>query len=151
MADWVAARVQRAAVGRVVAGAVAVALLGGLYVELDVWMGFWRGSIEHGWPERAALGAFVRDLPGLPTVYCDEATLEIPTGLDRRRFDRHWVDDPHTWELIEDEARVRGPVYVATWRRKMRGHEEVGDIVFTAGADPADPTETGVAVMRVQR
>jgi hypothetical protein len=73
------------------------------------------------------------------------------TGLDRRRFDRHWVDDPHTWDLIAHDARAHGPVYVATWRRKMRGHEGAGEIVFTAGADPADPTGTGVAVMRVER
>jgi hypothetical protein len=151
IADWVARRAKRAIVGRAVAGALAVALLAGLYVELDVWMGFWRGSIERSWPERTALGAFVRDLPGVQTIYCDDATLEILTGLDRRRFDRHWVDDPHTWDLIEDAAHERGPVYVATWRRKMRGHEAAGDIVFVAGMDPEDPTGTGVAVMRVQR
>ena len=151
LADWGARRAKRAIVGRAVAGAFAVALLGGLYAELDVWMGFWRGSIERGWPERTALASFVRELPGLQTVYCDDATLEILTGLDRRRFDRHWVDDPHTWDLIEDAARDRGPVYVATWRRKLRGHEAAGDIVFAAGVDPADPTGTGVAVMRVQR
>ena len=151
IADWVAQRAKRAIVGRAVAGALAVALLGGLYVELDVWMGFWRGSIERSWPERTSLGAFVRDLPGVQTIYCDDATLEMLTGLDRRRFDRHWVDDPHTWDLIEDAAHDRGPVYVATWRRKMRGHEAAGDIVFVAGMDPADPTGTGVAVMRVQR
>jgi hypothetical protein len=149
IADWVAKRTRRAFVGRAVAGTLAVALLAGLYVELDIWMGFWRASIERGWPDRAALGAFVRDLPGHPTIYCDDATLEMLTGLDRRRFDRHWVDDPHTWHLIEDEAHERGPVYVATWRRKMRGHEQAGDVVFTAGADPSDPANTGVAVMRV--
>jgi hypothetical protein len=93
----------------------------------------------------------VRQLPGVQTVFCDDATLEILTGLDRRRFDRHWVDDPHTWDLIEEEAREHGPVYVATWRRKMRGHERVGDIVFEAGQDPAEPETTGVAVMRVER
>jgi hypothetical protein len=151
IADWVARWARRAIVGRAIAGALVVASLGGLYVELDVWMGFWRGSIERSWPERSALAAFVRDLPGVPTIYCDDATLEMLTGLDRRRFDRHWVDDPHTWDLIEDAARDGGPIYVATWRRKMRGHETAGDIVFAAGADPTDPTGTGVAVMRVQR
>jgi len=151
VADRVAQWAKRAIVGRAVAGALTVAMLAGLYVELDVWMGFWRGSIERSWPERIALAAFVRDLPGVQTIYCDDATLEMLTGLDRRRFDRHWVDDPHTWDLIEDAAHDRGPVYVATWRRKMRGHEAAGEIVFAAGADPVDPAGTGVAVMRVQR
>jgi hypothetical protein len=151
LADWVAARSRRAQVGRLVGGGLAVALLAGLYLELEVWMGFWRGSIERGWPERTALAEFVRDLPGAPTLYCDDATLEMLTGLDRRRFDRHWVDDPHTWDLIQQQAQAHGPVYVATWRRKMRGHEGAGELVFVAGADPADPTGTGVAVMRVER
>jgi hypothetical protein len=151
IADGVARLARRPMAGRVVAGVLAVTSLGGLYWELDVWMGFWRASIERGWPERTALATFVDQIPGAPVVYCDDATLEMLTSLDRRRFDRHWVDDPHTWDLIEDGARDHGPVYVATWRRKLRGHEAVGDIVFTAGADAANPTTTGVAVMRVQR
>jgi hypothetical protein len=150
LADWVARWARRPMVGRAVAGVLAVAALGGLYWELDVWMGFWRASIERGWPERAALATFVDQIPGAPVVYCDDATLEMLTSLDRHRFDRHWVDDPHTWDLIQDAARDHGPVSVATWRRKLRGHEAIGDIVFTAGADPADPTSTGVAVMRVE-
>jgi hypothetical protein len=149
IADWVAQRAGRPVVGRAVAGAFAITLLAGLCFELHVWMGFWRGSIERGWPERSALAAYLRALPGEPTLYCDDATFEILTGLDRHRFDRHWADDPHTWELVRDDAHAHGVVYVATWRRKMRGHEDVGDIVFTSGADPADPTGTGVAVMRV--
>ncbi|MGH7297543.1 MAG: hypothetical protein ACRELB_21580, partial [Polyangiaceae bacterium] len=151
VADFVAARAKRAITGRAVAGALVVASLGGLFVQDDVWLGFWRASIERGWPERAALGAYLRALPGTPTIFCDDATLEMLSGLDRRRFDRHWVDDPHTWDLIEDDARDHGPVYVATWRRKMKGHEGEGPIVFAVGADPADPEGTGIAVMRVQR
>jgi len=148
VADWIGARAGRPIVGRAVAGALAVAMLAGLGVQLHVWMGHWRASIERGWPERSALAAFVRDLPGAPRVYCDDATLEMLTGLDRRRFDRHWLDDPHTWDLVRDDASARGVVYVATWRRKMRGHEDAGDIVFSASADEGDPATT-VAVMRV--
>jgi hypothetical protein len=149
VADWVARRSRRPIVGRAVAGAFAVAMLAGLFVELRVWMGNWRASIERGWPERTALAAYLRALPREPKLYCDEATIEIMTGLDRRRFDRHWVDDPHTWDLVREDAREHGAVYVATWRRKMRGHEDAGDIVFTSGTDTADPSGTGVAVMRV--
>jgi hypothetical protein len=151
VADRVARLAGRALAGRAVAGTLAVLALAGLGVQLDVWMGFWRASIEHGWPERSELAAYVRGLPGQPTIYCDDATFEMLTGLDRRRFDRHWVEDPHTWDLMRDDARDHGVVYVATWRRRMRGHEGDGEIVFSAGADPADPSGTGVAVMRVQR
>jgi hypothetical protein len=138
-------------VGRTMAIALALLSLVGLGVELHVWMGFWRESIARGWPERAALGAYLRSLRSASTIVCDDATLEIASGLDRRRFDRHWVDDPHTWDLVGDLARAGGAVYVATWRRKLRGHEGAGQIVFRAGFDPADQEGTGVAVMRVAK
>jgi len=137
------------AAGRTVGAALAFAVIAGLGVELVVWMGSWRASIARGWPDRSALGAYLRSLPGTPTVFCDDATLEILSGLDRRRFDRHWVDDPHTWALVEEAARERGTVYVATWRRKLRGHEPPGRLVFEAGGDPADAEGSGVAVLRV--
>ena len=107
---------------------------------LDVWMGFWRASIERGWPERAALGAYLRSLPEAPTIFCDDATLEILSGLDRRRFDRHWIDDPHTWDLDADgAAQADGVAYVATWHRKLRGHEAAGQVVFHAARRPDRP------------
>jgi hypothetical protein len=137
----------RAGVG--LAATLGALLLVGLGIQLTVWMGFWRASIARGWPEREALGAYLRSLPESETIFCDDATLEIRSGLDRRRFDRHWVDDPHTWDLIAEVARARGDVFVATWRRKLRGHEGAGEIVFASGGDPVDPGGTGVAVMRV--
>ncbi len=135
LADALARGTKSAALGRALAAPVTLLMLMGLYVQLDVWMGNWRGALEHGWPERAALGAYLRSLPGEPKVYCDDATLELLSGLDRRRFDRHRTDDPHTWDLVaEDAQRGRatadrnGEVYVATWRRKLEGHEDAGEI-----------------------
>ena len=149
VANWLR---KDARTGRVVAAGLSVGALCGMCVQLDVWMGFWRASVARGWPDRASVAAYVRALPGDPLVFCDEATLEIPTGLSWRRFDRHWVDDPHTWDLIGDAARRRGVVYVATWKRKLAGHEDAGrKITFTAGADSARPDATGFAVMRVER
>jgi hypothetical protein len=130
------------------AGVLVVGALTGLVVALSVWMRDWRGAIDHGWPDRRAVGDYLRALPGSPTVFCDEATVEILSGLDRRRFDRHWVDDPHTWDIVADDARRDGEAYVATWRRKLTGHESAGTIVFRAGAVEGDDS-SGLAVMRV--
>jgi hypothetical protein len=133
---------------RAVAGGAGVIALVGLVVELEVWMGYWRASILRGWPDRAAVGEYLRSIPGAPTIFCDDATIEILSGLDRRRFDRHWVDDTHTWQLIADVARARGVAYVATWNRKLVDHGDDGEIVFRAGLSPVDRT-AGIAVMRV--
>jgi hypothetical protein len=134
--------------GRGFAGLLALVALGVLATQLTKWMGDLRGSIERGWPERAALGAFVRSLPEGSMIFCDDATLEIASGVDRRRFDRHWSEDPQTWQLVRESARERGVAFVATWRNRLRGHDE-GEVVFQAGIDPREPDATGVGVMRV--
>jgi hypothetical protein len=149
IADGVARASRRPAVGRAIAGLAALASLAGLLVQLDVWMGFWRASIARGWPERRAIAAYLDALPTGRTIFCDDATIELLTHVDRRRFDRHWTDDAHTWDLVREAASRGEPVYVATWRRKLAGHEGDGDLAFTAGADPSDPERTGVAVLRV--
>ena len=133
---------------RALAAALSIGSLAVLAMMLTVWMTFWRAAIDRGWPERAALGAYLRSLPQAGTIFCDDATLEILSGLDRRRFDRHWVDDPHTWDLIGAAAQADGVTYVATWRRKLIAHESAGPLVFRATDAPADES-SGVAVMRV--
>jgi hypothetical protein len=137
-----------ARVGRVAAAVLGVLSLGGLGVALDVWMGFWRASIVRGWPDRVAVGAYLRELPGTPTIFCDDATVEILSGVDRRRFDRHWLDDPHTWDLVEETARARGVAYVATWQRKIGARELTADVVMQAGTQPGGAAD-GLDVIRV--
>jgi hypothetical protein len=148
---WVGARASEQAARAAARGVATVLSIGSLTVlavMLTVWMTFWRAAIDHGWPERTALGAYLRSLPAGPTIFCDDATLEILSGLDRRRFDRHWIDDPHTWGLVDAAAQVDGVTYVATWQRKLIGHEDAGQVVFRGGDTPGDGS-SGVAVMRV--
>jgi hypothetical protein len=133
---------------RASAGALSVASIGAMCIMLRVWMGFWQASIERGWPDRAELGAFLGSLPAASTIFCDDATLELLSPVDRRRFDRHWLDDPQTWNLVDEVARARGGAYVATWRRKLSGHEHAGEVVFRAGDSVDDPL-TGLEVIRI--
>jgi hypothetical protein len=135
-------------VASVAGSALAMFSLAGLCVSLGLWMGFWRESIQRGWPERMAVGDYLRSLPPATTIFCDDATVEILSRLDRRRFDRHWIDDPHTWEIVREVARARGAAYIATWSRKLRGHDDAGSVVFRSGASGDDPN-SGLAVMRV--
>jgi hypothetical protein len=148
-AAWAAGRIGLASrPGRLVGAVASAVSLSGLLVALYVWMGFWRGSIERGWPHREELGAYLRSLPDSSLIFCDDATLEVLSGLDRRRFDRHWIDDSHTWELVDNAAHVRGAAYVATWTDKLRGHEGAGEIVFRVRENREDPSSE-LAVMRV--
>jgi hypothetical protein len=134
--------------GTYAAAAVGVASFGGLLITLQVWMGFWRGAIERGWPSRQELGAYLQTLPESSLIFCDDATLELLSGVDRRRFDRHWLDDSHTWDLVENAARARGVAYVATWKDKTRGHEDAGTVVYHVRDNRDDPASE-LVVMRV--
>jgi hypothetical protein len=146
---WCARRARASdRVAAVIAAVVGVAIGGASIASTasltGTWMGHWRAAIEHGWPDRVAMGAFLRTLPASSTIFCDEATVEILSGLDRRRFDRHWVDAPATWTLVADAAQRDGAAYVATWARKVQGHETSGEVVYK-------PTGEDLVVMRVAR
>ena len=111
----------------------------------------WGGALRRGWPDREAVGAYLRGLPPTTTIFCDEGTVEVLSGLDRHRFDRHWVDEPGGAERIEAAADRDGVVYVATWIRKLtalraRGH---GEIVFRPPGETSN--DAGLAVMRIDR
>jgi NADH:ubiquinone oxidoreductase subunit 6 (subunit J) len=128
------------------------ALLGGAalvagWLLLDGWMASWRASIEHGWPERVAVGRFLQTLPPSATIFCDDATVEILSGLDRRRFDRHWVDDPTEPGRVEETAEHDGVAYVATWMRKLKRLDGMGEIVFRT--EEGENGEASLGVMRV--
>jgi hypothetical protein len=141
---------QAPATGRYVAGAIAIGCLCALLGSLDEWMGFWTASVARGWPKRQEFGSYLRSLPDSAPIFCDDATLELLSGLDRHRFDRHWIDDPHTWELVENAAHARGVVYVATWTDKMRGHEQEGEIIYRL-RERADDPSSELAVMKLVR
>lgn len=116
LGDWIKkARARTAA--HLVFGVGAITVL---WIVLGEWMHNWRGALEHGWPDRTAVGAFLRTVPERDTIYCDEATVEILSGIDRKRFDRHWIDAPDGADRIEETAAKDGEVYVATWARKLK-------------------------------
>ncbi len=135
----------------IVNAAMSVAVVWSTWSVLDPWMHEWRGAIEHGWPDREAVGVYLRALPRDATIFCDEATVEIISGLDRHRFDRHWVDEPGGADRIAEAGAREGTVYVATWLRKMRELRDrgAGEIVYRPPGVTED--DTGLAVMRVSR
>jgi hypothetical protein len=132
--------------------ALGVAAVATTWIILGDWMHNWRGALEHGWPDREAVGAFLRSVPERDTIYCDEATVEILSRIDRHRFDRHWIDAPDGAERIEATADKDGEVYVATWARKLkelRTHPGV-EIVFRPNEQDARDDD-GLAVARVTK
>jgi hypothetical protein len=150
LADLVGGLVARVAglnrTGAALGVGMALGVVGGAReVEgLEVWMGHWQASIASAWPDRRAVGGFLRGL-GSGTIFCDESTVEILSGVDRGRFDRHWLDDPSTAALVRGAALREGTVYVATWATKRRVLGSLGEVVFRTAAGEHE----GLVVLRV--
>ena len=126
-------------------GVVALAATASIGWGLWVWMGHWRGAIEGGYRDRLAVAGYLRSLPAEQPIFCDEATVEILSELDRRRFERRSIDRRDIRAKI-DAAVAEGEVYVVSWMGKLAPFRERGTIVFRP--EGAKKNE-GLAVLRI--
>lgn len=125
------------------------------YVEMAAWMDDWRDKCRDIWPDRRAAAAYLRTVPTGDRIFCDEATLEVFSGLDRRRFDRRYLgDDEASLRVVADVARRDGEAWVASWAGKMTKLQAVGRVAFRPAPLPWEkPGEpyTGVLVVKLTR
>ncbi|MEM1033023.1 MAG: hypothetical protein AAGN82_21935 [Myxococcota bacterium] len=134
-------------VGVAVASLAAGASLISVGVGLVVWMGHWRAAIATGFRDRVAVAAYLRRLPPGAPIWCDEATVEVLSELDRTRFVRRPPARGRGLEELLAAARTQ-EVYVASWVAGLGPLRPHGTIVFR----PDGATETtGLAVMVVPR
>jgi len=111
---------------------------------LERWMRDWRNASEQAWPDRRAVAAYLASLPSETKIFCDEPTLEILSGLDRRRFDRRALDSAR---IVA--ASARDDVFVATWAVNALRFEKLGTIVFRPPG--ARAKDEGLVVLHVVR
>jgi len=113
---------------------------------LDRWMGHWRVAIEGGLRDRVETGAFLRALPDRGVIFCDEATVEVLSGLEGRRFERRPLSPPELERRVLEAARRDGVAHVATWGSKLGPLLKHGALVYRPpGTDP----KWGLGVLRV--
>lgn len=125
------------------------------YVQLDLWMTDWRDKCRDIWPDRLAAAAFLRGVPSNDRIFCDEATLEVFSGLDRRRFDRRYLgDDDGAVRIVAAAARRDGETYVASWAGKMTKLQALGHVAFRPAPlpweKPGEPYK-GVLIVKLTR
>lgn len=122
---------------------LSVAVVGNTWSILGIWMRDWTNASFGAWPDRREIANRIRDLDG--TIFCDEPTVELLSGVDRRRFDRRMLDDPRARRWIAD-ARAEGNVYVATWAVKMLRLDLKGRILARS---PGTSGDAGFVLLRV--
>jgi hypothetical protein len=125
------------------------------YVQLDLWMTDWRDKCRDIWPDRLAAAAYLRSVPANDLIFCDEATLEVFSGLDRNRFDRRYLgDDDGAVRIVAAAARRDGETYVASWAGKMTKLQALGHVAFRPAPlpweKPGEPYK-GVLIVKITR
>jgi hypothetical protein len=134
--------------------AAAAAVVGGLAAGtfaldaqlLSRWMGDWRHASEDAWPDRRAVAAYLREHAG-GTVFCEEPTIEVLSGLPRDRFDRGGLTDDKGIARVRAAASREGAVYVAGWAASVKGVRSLGEIVLRPPGARSD--DDGLIVVRV--
>jgi hypothetical protein len=112
---------------------------------LHRWMRDWRGASEGAWPDRKRMAATLARLDP-PKVFCDEATVEILSGLPRERFHRRAI----TRERVLEVA-TREPVLLAVWGTRLR-KLELPESVRVTPLDRTDGTtgDDGFVLLRAE-
>lgn len=108
--------------------ATALAVLLPVLLALDARLASWQAETETALLDRRAAGRFLRSLPAGALIVCDEASVEVVSGLPAERFVRAYLgtDAEHTLRSL---ARTRD-VYVLSWAARLRSVTHLGDVVY---------------------
>jgi 4-amino-4-deoxy-L-arabinose transferase-like glycosyltransferase len=112
---------------------------------LDDWMTNWTHWRDEVWPDRREIASLLRTLPGNVPIFCDEPTVEVFSGLDRRRFERIGVADANR---VKTRAQSDGEVWVVSWAGNLKEVKPLGEVTWRPR--DAKPDE-GLMAVRVRR
>jgi hypothetical protein len=124
----VRAAVQRHA-GLAAFAATALAVLLPVLLALDARLASWRAETQNALLDRRAAGRFLRSLPPNALLVCDEASVEVTSGLPAARFVRAYLGNDAERTLLS-LAQTRD-VYVLSWSARLRS-VHVGSVVYGA-------------------
>ncbi len=100
-----------------------------------VWSAGWLSYTGHLFIERSQTVDYIKKLPDDKIIFCDEASVEVLSGLDMRIFNRIWLENNEASEMIQTAEKGNKDIYIVTWDRKMKKFTGKGEIVFTSSPD----------------
>jgi len=100
-----------------------------------IWSAGWLGYTSKLFVERYQTAEFLKTLPQDKIIFCDEASVEVLSNLDMKRFNRKWLENNDAYDLITNMVKDKGEVYIATWEKKINLYKGLGEIIFTSSAD----------------
>jgi hypothetical protein len=116
-------------------------MVGSALLRLETWMGEWRDVTRAALPDARAAGQFLRTTPPASVIVCDEASVEVLSGLPSERFVRAHVAEGFRHQVAE-LSRGRD-VFVVSRASRVAALEGWGSLAFGA---PDAPSEAFVAL-----
>ena len=115
---------------------VGLLVAGSALVRLDTWMGAWRHTTETALLDSRRAGRFVAATPRCSVIFCDDAAVEVLSGLDSSRFVRARVEPRIVPELLK-LSRSRD-VYVISRAAQMGAVLSLGSLAYGGSSGASD-------------
>jgi hypothetical protein len=100
-----------------------------------IWGVSWVNYSRNLFHERFDTADFLKTLPADKTIFCDEASVEVLSGLDMKRFNRKWLENSDAEELIKKTADSEKEIYIVTWDKKAGPLLPLGTLIYTSRPD----------------
>jgi hypothetical protein len=105
-------------------------------VRLDAWMGVWQHTTQTALLDARAAGSFLAATPRCSVIVCDDAAVEVLSGLDSSRFVRARVEPRVVPEVLR-LSRSRD-VYVISRAAQMSAVMQLGNLAYGGSSGPSD-------------
>lgn len=100
-------------------------------IYLIMWLNIWSINYKTGYPEKQSTAEFLRNIPDNNTIFCNDAIVEIISGIDYRRFNHTWMENnTDASEIILESAKKENHVYVVIPDIKRGNINSIGEILY---------------------
>jgi hypothetical protein len=132
----VAERSRQARIGALCFAVLSALVCSSALLRLQVSMHDWQAVTTNALPDARLAGRYLQTTPEGSLIVCDEASVEVTSGLKSSRFVRARVNDGSIRD-VRGLAQSRD-VYVMTRAERLRGLTGLGDISYGSLDGPAD-------------
>lgn len=115
---------------------LAACLVGGTLLRLGIWTREWRDVTRTAQRDARAAGQFLRTTPPASIIVCDEASVEVLSGLPSARFVRARVGESSR-TLLAELSKARD-VFVVSRASRVSALDGRGALAFGALNAPGD-------------
>jgi hypothetical protein len=113
-----------------------------------MWLSIWNNNYRNEFPEKKSASEFLNNIRDKKTIFCNDAIVEIFSGIDYNRFNHIWMDNnPAASEVILQTAKSEGYVYVISSPEKWEEIKYIGEKIYQSPANPT--TNSTILILKI--